>query len=423
MNKITLATSETSETLETFEQFKTMKSSIKKIGVVGSGFIARGFMLAMQNVQDFAVSKVLTRRPIASCWEFPRSDVMTNSLDELIDHSDLIVECSGDVLHATEVVNRAFQAGLPVVTMNSEFHVTTGSFFVDKGYLTEAEGDQPGCLAALHEDAVQMGFRPLVFGNVKGFYDPNPSLENMQFWSRKQRLTLGMVTAATDGTKMQYEQALIANGLNATILQTGMLGPQTKNFQECVNILAEEAKRLGQAISDYTVIAKSHFKIFLIAEHDEVQQQALDYFKLGEGPYYSLFKNHILCHLEIPKTIRRAFEGRSALLNNSSRPTVSIAAIAKKKLSPGESIPHGMGSFSLRGVTVKMTEHPGHMPLGLVHNALVKRTVEPEQILTFQDLEIPDSLALRAWEEIRKVGTAPTFSKVGAVPTFPFGNV
>ena len=48
--------------------------------------------------------------------------------------------------------------------------------FVERGLLSEAEGDQPGCLAALAEDAVATGFQPLVYCNMKAFLnrDPNP---------------------------------------------------------------------------------------------------------------------------------------------------------------------------------------------------------------------------------------------------------
>ena len=39
----------------------------------------------------------------------------------------------------------------------------------------------------------------------------------MLHWSRRNGISLPMVTAFTDGTKLQIEQALVANGLGATI--------------------------------------------------------------------------------------------------------------------------------------------------------------------------------------------------------------
>ena len=48
------------------------------------------------------------------------SEKLTNSVEELILHSDLIVECSGDVIYGSETLAKVFEARLPVVTMNAE---------------------------------------------------------------------------------------------------------------------------------------------------------------------------------------------------------------------------------------------------------------------------------------------------------------
>ena len=145
-----------------------------KIGVIGTGFIAKGLVMALEKQEDLVVSKVLTRGKIEDIGSFPNKDLLTNSVWEVIENSELIVECSGDTIHGTEVIDKAFSASLPVVTMNSELQVTTGSYFADRGFITEAEGDQPGCIAALKENMVQMGFKPLVYGNIKGFINRNP---------------------------------------------------------------------------------------------------------------------------------------------------------------------------------------------------------------------------------------------------------
>src|SRR5690606_23422997 len=133
------------------------KHPLPRIGLSGTGFIARSFAhMVMRHAPDMRLEKVLTRRSPSALTDFPTHGSVTNSIDELIEHSDLVFECSGDVLHSTVVIERAMAAGRPVVTMNSEFHVTTGSWFADRGLLTEAEGDQPGCLAALRENMLAM---------------------------------------------------------------------------------------------------------------------------------------------------------------------------------------------------------------------------------------------------------------------------
>ena len=373
-----------------------------KIGIVGTGYISRGFNHHLSQCSGYTASRILTRRNLQSCNEFPRQDILTQSVSELIDHSDVIVECSGDPLHAADVIQVALLAGLPVVTMNTEFHITCGSYFIDKGLLTEAEGDQPGCIAALKENALMMGFKPLVYGNVKGFQNFDPSIEEMQFWSQKQGISLSMVTAATDGTKLQAEQVLVANGLNATIARQGLMGYSSSSLIKDAHRLARIAKEKAYAISDYLIHPTEKTRIFIVAEHDPLQQAALDYLKLGKGPYYMLEQNNVLCHLEIMKTVNRVVQQKTPLLHNGSLPKVSLAAVAKKDLKAGTSIKQGIGSFVVRGVAVNLIDHPDHIPMGLLSNAFLLKPVEKGEVLCFEHVDIKTSLALNAWLEIKE---------------------
>ena len=95
------------------------------------------------------------------------------------------------------------------------------------------------------------------------------------------------------------------------------------------------------------------------------------------------------------------------LLNNSVSPTVSVAAITKHKLKNGSVIDKGIGSFEVRGVAVRKNEFPNHVPIGLLSNAVLRRTVEEGEFIVFQDVDIPDSLALRIWQNELKEKTAP----------------
>ena len=373
-----------------------------KVGVIGTGFIAKGFARAMADQPDLELSRVLTRRDIRECGDFPRPDLLTKAKAELIDHSDLIVECCGDVAHATDVIDAAFKASRPVVTMDAEWHVTVGSYFVDQGLVTEAEGDQPGVLAALREDMLQMGFRPLVYGNIKGFQNLDPTPQEMRYWAQKQGLSLPMVTSATDGTKVQFEQALVANGFGADMLQEGFTALETRDVEQSAKDLAAKAKQQGRPVSDYVISAKFPSRVFIAAEHDETQQAALEYLKLGTGPYYVLYHNTTLCHLEIIKTVRRVLNGGGVLLNNSVTPRISMAAVAKKDLPAGTIIDFACGSFELRGHAVPILDHPGHVPIGLLNKAVIRRSVSRGQILTRDDVEVPDSLAVKAWKQIIK---------------------
>lgn len=367
-----------------------------RVGVSGTGFIARGFIAATQGRKDYRISAVLTRRPPVSVEGIPR-ELLVRTADELAEHCDLIVECSGDVLHATDVIDIALRAGLPVVTMNSEFHVTTGSWFNGRGMLTEAEGDQSGSLAALAEEVEAMGFNPVVYGNTKRYMNLHPTPEEMEFWAGKQGISLDQVTAFTDGTKVHIEQALVANGLNANIAEGGLAGPRTETLRQAADVLGEHAAAAGGPIADYAITPECPGGIFIAATHDSVHSGALQYFKMGPGPLYIIQRPHHLCYLEMAKTIRRVALEKRPLLNNGPVPTVSVAAIAKRDLKPGERIPRAMGSFTVRGECVRAASHLGHLPVGLLQNAVVRRPVKAGEIMDLDDVDLPESLALTAW--------------------------
>ncbi len=372
------------------------------VGVIGSGFVARHFTFELERRAGYRLAKVLTRRPLDRCPEFPRADALTDSIDALIGASDVVFECTGDAFYAARTIPRVLDAGKPVVTLNAEFHATIGSHFVGQGLLTEAEGDQPGCLAALAEDAVATGFTPLVYCNMKAFLNRNPSPEEMRYWAERQDYSIEMVTSFTDGTKVQIEQCLVANGLGAGIAKEDLIGLETKDLKVAAAELGAAADRLGHPISEYILDRGLQHGVFIIARHDPRQATALRNFKLGEGPFYVLIKDYCLVHLEVFKTLERVIRQRRPLLNNSALPRVSVASIAKRTLRPGEMIERGCGSFELRGTCVNIADRPGHVPICLADRMHVQRRIEPGQLLTMADVELPETEALAAWQAIER---------------------
>ena len=100
----------------------------------------------------------------------------------------------------------------------------------------------------VREEAIMMGFKPLVYGNMKGFLNHHPTPEEMAYWAGKQGISIAQTTSFTDGTKIQIEQALIANCFGATITRQGMEGPKATDVTKAAIDLARTAAELGQAI-------------------------------------------------------------------------------------------------------------------------------------------------------------------------------
>lgn len=369
-----------------------------RIGIAGTGGIGRGLAKLIARRNDMVISKILTRRKGKIDDLGVSQDYLTTEPERLFESSDLIVVSTGDAIYSTQVINSAFEHDLPVVTMDADTQVVTGSWLSKRGVITEANGDQPGCLAALNKEIIQMGFEPLVYGNIKGFLNKNPSLEDMLFWGQKQGYSLNSVTSFTDGTKLQIEQALIANGLGLDIVQQGLVGYETSDFEKGAFALAEIARNENKVISDYIISRESPPGVFISATHQEDLAAELKTYKMGDGPFYLLYKPMHLCFFEIPNSILNLVNHGEILLDNGKVPSVSVGAIAKKDLSKGSIIDKGIGGMEVRGEALRIEDAMNHVPIGLVSNAELKRNIEQGELITFDDIHVPDSLALTAWK-------------------------
>lgn len=373
------------------------------IGIVGTGFIATGFAHLVSRCNDITISKILTRRPLESITDLPQK-LLTNSIEELIDHSDIIYECSGDAVYATDVILEATKAKKKVVTTNSEFHVTTGSFFAKRGdYVTEADGDQPGCLARLKLEIEGMGFEPQAYINLKGFLNPNPTEDEMDYWSKKQQLALDQVVSFTDGTKLQIEQAFVANGLGAAIAQDGMIGATVEHLHD-LDYLADASEKAGMPVSEYLLCKGSPPGVIILAKNKEADWRPgyLPFSRMlsTKGKGYVILRPYHLCHLEPINTIRKVIQGEPILLNNSSNPRITVGAVAKKPLKAGSTIKKGAGGFDVRGYAIQLAEHRDAVPICLLKNTRVIKDIQPDEIVRFEHVDLAETKALDIYRQI-----------------------
>lgn len=103
--------------------------------------------------------------------------------------------------------------------------------------------------------------------------------------------------------------------------------------------------------------------------------------------------------------------GGGVLLNNSTAPTLGVAAIAKRPMRAGELIERGIGGFQFRGEAVKLAANPDHVPIGLLRKTALKRAVEPGQIITFDDVDFLPSRALEIVSRQREERKAAVVSR------------
>jgi predicted homoserine dehydrogenase-like protein len=373
-----------------------------KVGLVGTGTIIKGLVKLLNSSSEMSISGVLTRRTGIIDDLMVPSDIIHQIPEILFLKSDVIVVSTGDPVYSTEIIHAAFQYNLPVVTMDADTIVTTGTWLSKQGLITESNGDQPGCLASLRQEVLDMGFSPVVYGNIKGFLNLNPSSEEMNYWALKQGFSVDSVTSFTDGTKVQIEQVLVSNAFGAAIAKQGLIGLQTEDFQSSCFELAEVAENIGLPISDFILSKTAPPGVFIVSKHNENLRNELRTYKMGDGPFYHHYKPIHLCFFEIPGTIKRLYYQKEILIDNSNHPSTSVATIAKRQLRKGDFIKKGTGSFDTRGIAIRIADEPNHVPIGLFQNVRIKENIEEGQIIKFSDIDIPSSLAAKAWFDTMK---------------------
>ena len=309
---------------------------------------------------------------------------------------DAVIEVTGTVELAARVTLAAIEAGKHVVLMNAEVDGTLGPIlktYADRAgvVLTNADGDQPGVQMNLYRFVRGLGVKPVLAGNIKGLHDPYRTPTTQAEFAARWGQNPSMVTSFADGTKISFEQAIVANATGMRVSRRGMQGPEV----EAGTPIEEAAKKLevgDEAIVDYVVGAAPSPGVFVLGTHDNpVQQHYLNLYKLGEGPLYCFYTPYHLCHFEVPNTVARAVLLGDATIAPIGPPQVDVVAAAKTDLAAGDTL-DGLGGYMTYGLAENsdIVAAERLLPIGLAEGCSLKRNVGRDEVLTYDDVDVPE---------------------------------
>ena len=336
---------------------------------------------------------------------------------------DALIEVTGAVEFGAQVVMEAIAHRKHVIMMNAELDGTIGPIlkvYADKAgvILSACDGDQPGVEMNLYRFVKSIGLTPLLCGNIKGLQDPYRNPTTQEAFAKRWGQKAHMVTSFADGTKISFEQAIVANATGMTIAKRGMLGYDfAGHVDEMTNMYdVEQLKELG-GIVDYVVGAKPGPGVFVFATHDDPKQRHyLNLYKLGEGPLYSFYTPYHLCHFEVPLSVARAVLFQDAVMSPIAGPLVDVVTTAKIDLKAGETL-DGIGYYMTYGQceSSNIVQEQNLLPIGLAEGCRLKRDIPKDQVLTYDDVELPSGRLgdkLRA-EQNAYFATGKTLAAVG----------
>jgi predicted homoserine dehydrogenase-like protein len=393
-----------------------------RVALVGAGFMGRGFVNQVINsVPGMELAAICNRTQAnaerayreagVSEWQVVDSAegldkavargvpaITSNYRDVCESESiDAIVEATGNVEFGAHVVTAAIAGGKHVVLLNAEVDGTVGSALkarADKAgvIVTGCDGDQPGVQLNLVRFVKGIGLTPLVCGNIKGLQDEYRTPTTQQAFAEKWGQDPYMVTSFADGTKISFEQAIVANATGMTVEKRGMRGTDHRgHVDQLTSAYDVDELRAAGGYVDYVVGSQPGPGVFVLATHDDPKQRHyLNLYKLGEGPLYSFYTPYHLCHFEVPMTVARAVLFNDAAMQPLGAPTVEVVTVAKQDLKAGHTL-DGLGGYDTYAVAERadVTKTENLLPMGVAENCVLTRDVVKDEVLTYPDVTLP----------------------------------
>ena len=205
----------------------------------------------------------------------------------------------------------------------------------------------------------------------------------------------GKAQAAALRSMRQHVLAKQVTGHDRRLYKTVEAGTPV---EEAAKLFPLEELLDGPGIVDYVVGAAPGPGVFVLGTHDHPRQRHyLELYKLGEGPLYCFTRPYHLCHLETPGAIADlCLRGKKVLEPAFGKP-MEVVAFAKRDLRKGTRITHGIGSDDLYGMIERRALIRGAraVPVALLDSEqqrpfTVVRSVRQDELVTLDDLEIPD---------------------------------
>ena len=353
--------------------------------------------------------------------------VVTADADALIASPvDIVIEATGLVEVAVRHAYRAILARKHLAMVTVEADVLVG-YHLRK--LAEAAGviyslaygDEPALAAELCDWARTLGFRLVAAGKgtrfTHSFRKMNPDDVPRVYGFTGKDYNAQMFGSFLDGTKHSIEVVALAN---MTGLQPDVRGLHfpTADLREIPDVLASKEKggileREGvvEAVSaihpDDTFVERSiRGGLFAVIDGPtpEINESLASYgditgMIIGKRSGYAMIyrPQHFVGH-EMPLGLARM----AVLGDDVGAPicrAAEVVAAAKRPLRAGETL-DGEGGYTVYGMAERhdAARAENLLPMALTHGAVARADIAEDEMITFDNVEVPPSLSLSLWQ-------------------------
>jgi len=319
---------------------------------------------------------------------------------------DAVCDITGMPVFGAAFAEKAILRHRHVIVVNIESDVAVGAILrrmaEKEGVVyTEGDGDQPSLIKGLCDFCETLGIDVFAAGK---WTHVTPE----ERWTLEgKRSDIGY----SDGSKNQVEMCCVANMTGLLPDRQGMHMPslalrdvmdrfdlaerggifKKSGVVDVINCLSPDGTREIEPVLGGGV--------FVVAEpKNPTARQVIrekGFLCSRDGARALLYRPYHFVGIETPISIMRAVLDQEATGAPLPTPVADVCAIAKKDLLPGETL-DGIGGCTVRGEILPAAEarKKQYLPLGLAQDVRVNRFIAKGTILTYRDLERPETDAM-----------------------------
>lgn len=403
-----------------------------RVGLVGAGQMGLGFIAQVNRIpgmQVVAVADVLPGRAetaLRKAGGDPRVGSDVADLSQVIKDGgsvaiedaalltslplDILVDASGVPEVGAQVAFQGLLAGKDIALLNVECDVTIGyvlsAIAKQAGRIyTVCRGDEPAEAKRLVDFARDLAFEVVCAGKGKNNpLNPHATPNDLADEAASKHMNPKMLTSFVDGSKAMIEMASLANTTGLEVSTRGMYGPAStvETLSETFRPQAEGGVLDRVGVVDYCTGPVAPGVFAIVKTDDSIVAEEMTYLKMGDGPYFTLYRPYHLASIEAPLSIAEAIiDGVPSLAPEFWN--AEVVAGAKRDLKAGETI-DGIGGHTVYGVieSAGVTMDQGLVPLGLLEGARLTRDVAADEIITAEDVELRAGTTIAALRQLQE---------------------
>lgn len=413
------------------ELYKELKAYGKiRVGIVGCGLMGSHLLAQLNKLDHFIPVAIASRRiesiqkacqeagidqaGIKICHDLEEAKkyiahgyLVATTDNQLLTDLDLdcLVDATGNTVAGAEISLAALKKGIHLVSLNVEMDVLIGPYLrkiarENRVVYTGTYGDEPGSIQELYEFCSFVGLEVIALG--KGKNNPlnrHVTQEEVREEALKKGLSPRMLTSFVDGTNTMIELNCVCNATGFLPDIDGCHGLKA-NPENLVDFFGPDKKIKKTGVVDFVHgMAPGVFAI--VKGQDAMMDKELQFLKMGKGPYYTIFRPYHLTSIETPISIAKAVIRQEESLLSTDLVAQTVA-LAKRDLDPGQSL-GGIGSNQVYGLltSASRAQEENLVPIGLLtEKAHLKDKVSKDQPLTFDQVELEDTLLYRIYQEM-----------------------